>query len=164
MIVYTILNNKIVGIRNQQEPYTLLENERGSTEWYLKPFYNITTDEVEESITQQEIDDRIEAEAENLRNTTLNNRESDGTALFRTIRNFIFKKKDSGVISITLYRAIRNTLLPALTPLKNGDWDITQEYFTDGDTKYITPPTNAQLLILYTFIKDSVDTYVLDNY
>jgi len=156
MIVYKIKDNKIVEIRREANDYVIKVDEYSSTVWYLKPFF--TGADVVESITQQEIDDRAEQEADNLIEVNLNTREQDGNEFYIKVRNLAKKNYDLGNINPTQYKGIRVTLQPALQPLRWGDWDIAQD-----NINAISRPS-GNLGVLYDFLKNKVDQYVTDNY
>jgi hypothetical protein len=126
----------------------LIPSDFNGTEW-VQRVYNFTA---------QEIIDYDETQVENAIAQALDIREQDGIALFKRLRNLVNRKHSDAVISNAQYKGIRNTLQPALQPLRYGDWDIAQDNIDD-----IAPPS-GQLLALYTFIKDKIDTYVLENY
>ena len=156
MIVYKIKDGKIVSIFREDDNYQLQANEYSSNVWYLKPFFNGNA--VVESITQQEIDERAEQEADNLIEQNLNTREQDGNEFYIKVRNLVKKNYDLNNINQTQYKGIRVTLQPALQPLRWGDWDIVQDNIT-----LIARPT-GNLGALYDFLKNKVDQYVTDNY
>ena len=156
MIVYKIKDNKIVEIRREANDYVIKVDEYSSTVWYLKPFF--TGADVVESITQQEIDDRAEQEADNLIEVNLNTREQDGNEFYIKVRNLVKKNYDLNNINQTQYKGIRVTLQPALQPLKLGDWDLAQD-----NINAIARPS-GNLGALYDFLKNKVDQYVTDNY
>ena len=123
MIVYKILNDKIIGISRQADNYSLLTDERGSNTWYLKPHYNGT--EVEESITQQEIDDAAEAEAEQSVSNDLQTELNDGIEAAHKLK--IYLKRN---LSAANYKASRVLLRPVWESLRMGDWDIALDEIT----------------------------------
>ncbi len=58
MTVYTILNNRIIGIRQEPSNYVLLANERSSPTPFELAIYDVGSDSVIEGITQEQIDAR----------------------------------------------------------------------------------------------------------
>jgi len=154
MIVYKIKDNKIVGISRKDENYVVKVGEFSTDTWYEKPFFNGSA--VVESITQQEIDERADAEVELAVSQSLAQYKSDGMAFLRKVGAFVRRKYNDGDITQAQYKGIRVSLQPALQPLADGDWDIAQD-----NLNAITPPVNANMLAIYTFVKDKVDAYVL---
>ena len=152
MIVYKIKDNKIVGISRQANDYVLQANEYSSDVWYLKPFWNGTA--VVESITQQEIDERAEQEADRLIEQNLNTREQDGEEFYIKVRNLAKKHYNLGNINQSQYTNIRVMLQSVLQPLKLGDWDIAQDNII-----LITRPS-GNLGALYDFVKNNIDQYI----
>jgi bifunctional ADP-heptose synthase (sugar kinase/adenylyltransferase) len=154
MVVYTILNNGIIGIRNEGINYILNPNERGSTIWYQIPFYNIATDEVEESITQQQIDDRLEAQEKQTVAQLLAQFENDGKAFFHEIRVLVMYHYNKGTISEVQFNAIKDILRPAIAPLLIGEWDQAQI-----NIDALNRPSGV-LGNLYDFVKGGIDDYL----
>jgi len=154
MIVYKIKDNKIVSVSRQDDNYQLQANEYQTAVWHQKPFFNGSA--VVESITQQEIDERADAEIEKATTLTLEQYKKDGADFFNKVGNFVRRKYNDGDITQAQYKGIRVSLQPALQPLADGDWDIAQD-----NLNAITPPVNAKMLAIYTFVKDKVDAYVL---
>ena len=154
MVVYTILNNGIVGIRNEPIGYILNPNERGSTIWYQIPFYNITTDEVEESITQAQIDERLEAEEKQTVAQLLATFENDGKAFFHEIRILVMYHYNKDTITEVQFNAIKDILRPAIAPLLIGEWDQAKI-----NIDALNRPSGV-LGNLYDFVKNGIDTYL----
>ena len=147
MIVYKIKDNKIVGISRQANDYVLQANEYGSTIWYLKPFFNGSA--VVESITQQEIDDRAELEAEQTALNEFYKELQDGEKASYELIGYI---KRLNLTSAQLLNA-KKVLLPVYTALKNGMWDVAKE-----QVALINRPAGA-LGGVYDKIKARIDNY-----
>jgi hypothetical protein len=155
MVVYTILNNGIIGIRNEDINYVLQPNERSSTIWYQIPFYNIATDEVEESITQAQIDERLELEEKQTVAQLLAQFENDGKAFFHEIRVLVMYHYNKGTINQTQFNAIKDILRPAIAPLLIGEWDQAKI-----NVDALNRPSGV-LGNLYDFVKGGIDDYLL---
>ena len=154
MVVYTILNNGIIGIRNEPIGYILNPNERGSTIWYQIPFYNIATDEVEESITQAQIDERLEQQEKQTVAQLLAKFENDGKAFFHEIRILVMYHYNKGTITEVQFNTIKDILRPAIAPLLIGEWDQAKI-----NVDALTRPSGV-LGNLYDFVKNGIDTYL----
>ena len=156
MIVYKIKDSKIVSISRQNANYELQPNEYSSDVWYLKPFFNGSN--VVESITQQEIDERAENEAEITAENSVRERITDGETFFMNVATKVKRAYEAGNINATQYKTIRTSLKDVLLPLKIGDWDLAQDAINA-----ITRP-NGAMGVLYDFLKNKIDDYVLNNY
>ena len=147
MIVYKIKDNKIVSISRKDDTYQLQANEYSSDTWYLKPFWNGTA--VVESITQQEIDDRIEAEAEQSALNEFYKELQDGETASYELIGYI---KRLGLADAQLLNA-KKVLLPVYSALKNGMWDVALE-----EINLISRPS-GDLGTVYDKIKTKIENY-----
>ena len=85
-------------------------------------------------------------------------RERDGEEFFNNVYVKIKRHYDNGNINDAQYKAIRTSLTPALQPLKWGDWDLAQD-----NINAIQRPS-GNLSVLYDFLKNKIDDYILNNY
>jgi hypothetical protein len=123
MIVYKINNSKIVSINTEANDYVLQPNEYSSNVWYQKPHFNGSN--VVESITQQEIDDRIEAEAEELISRELLNDLNEGIKAANKLKVYLYRN-----LTTAQYVTTKKILLPTWTALMMGNWEIALEEIT----------------------------------
>ena len=156
MIVYTIKDNKIISIKNVDNTYELQANEYSSNTWYLKPFFNGSA--VVESITQAEIDERTEQEAEAEAERVVIKRTTDGQRFLNQIGTKVKRAYDKGDITQVQFKNIRSSVKDVLIPLTMGDWDLAQD-----NINAVSRPS-GQLGVLYDYIKNEIDTYVTNNY
>lgn len=155
IVVYKIKDNKIIEIARKADDYQLQANEYSSDTWFLKPSF--TGSAVVESITQQEIDDRLDAETEQAALAEADQREQDGRALIRDIRGRMRRKFNDGM-SLSNYKQIRSAILNALLPLKDGYWDDAKENID------AVPTQTGQKEVIRVWIKSKIDDYVTNNY
>lgn len=153
-IIYRIKNGNFDSIGKVADNYVAQPDEYLSDIEHKKPFFNGSA--VVESITQQEIDEKADYDIDRALTVQLNQYKKDGVAFLRKAGNFVRRKYNDADITQPQYKSIRVILQPALQPLADGDWDIAQD-----NLNAITPPTNANMLAIYTFVKDKVDAYVL---
>lgn len=116
--------------------------------------YNVVNKTQEEIDNyQQEIEDNDNASVFN------NNRKADGVILFDRIMSEIERRFLNNDISGQQAKTLESSLYPLIEPLYKGLWRLTK---TNLDNT--TPPTNATFLIVFNWIKNKVDAYVIDNY
>ena len=108
--------------------------------------------------TAQEIADYDDAQIENQALQLIQQRESDGNAFFYKVVTAIKRRYDEGNLTNAQYKNIRSSLKDVLLPLKFGDWDLAQDAINA-----INRPSGA-MGVLYDFLKNKIDSYVLDNY
>ena len=132
-------------------------NKRGDVFWDEENdrFQYESLEKTPEEIERIESENRINDEAALLEQKF----ENDGEKLHKRIRHLIRRKVKDETITLTQAKAIRNGLFEPLLPLKSGDWDIAK---TRVDA--IPIPTNVNLQALLTWIKNKIDTYILNTY
>ena len=147
MIVYKIKNNNPWSVREELDTYVLQENEYSSVIRYQKPFFNGTG--VVESITQQEIDNKTEAETQETNLTNARKELSDGQDASIELMAYI---KGLGLTGTPLLNA-KKALLPVYKALKDGIWDLAKE-----EIAKIARP-NGNFGTVYDTIKTRIDGY-----
>ena len=107
---------------------------------------------------QDEIDAKIEADAEQSALNIVSQRTRDGEDFFNKVATKVKRSYDDGNINQSQFKNIRTSLKDVLLPLRFGDWDLAQD-----NINAVTRPS-GQLGGLYDFLKNKIDQYVLDNY
>jgi tRNA(Ser,Leu) C12 N-acetylase TAN1 len=110
------------------------------------------------NFTQQEIDDYDQEQIDNAIDAIVNTYEADGRAFFVKLRRKIREYYDDGNITQAQYKNIRTSLQPVIQPLRYGDWDVAQD-----EINAISRPA-GQMGVLYDFLKNKIDQYIIDNY
>ena len=154
MTVYKIIDGVLKGWQKKPNGYTLKENEIFGADDLKKPRF--IDGEIVETWTQADQDAQDEATAQQTVSELLDKFEADGQQFLKTFRAYIRRQYDLDNLTTNQFKGIRNTLTPALQPLRYGDWDIAQD-----NVNAITPPTNAKLLSIYNKLKDRIDAYLL---
>ena len=108
--------------------------------------------------TAQEIADYDDQLIENQALSLLQQRESEGINFINKTVTAIKRRYDEGNLTQTQYKNIRTSLEPVIRFLKLGDWDLAQDTING-----ISRPS-GQMGILYDFLKNKIDEYVLNNY
>ena len=138
----------VPSITQYQRLESLIPSDFNGTQW-IQRVYNFTA---------QEIADYDEQQIENQTLQLIQQRESDGNAFFYKVVTAIKRRYDEGNLTNAQYKNIRSSLKDVLLPLKFGDWDLAQDAINA-----INRPSGA-MGVLYDFLKNKIDSYVLDNY
>lgn len=166
MIVYTILNEKIIDIRNEDDSYTPLENERTSNVRYEKPFYDINLDEVVDTWTQEDEDDEAENQEEIEATEAMKNHIEKGIKLHAKSygeiwRNVVKKNKLTKEKGRTLFKWLK----PTWEDLKNGDfieaYESISAVLTENDAEL---QNNPVMLDVLEWLKDLINDYKTNKY
>ena len=135
-------------ITQYQRLEDLIPSDFNGTNWVQRVY----------DFTAQEVIDYDELQIENAISQDLNTKQQDGETFFVQVRNKIRRFYNDGNINQTQYKSIRTSLQPVLQPLRYGDWDVAQD-----NINAISRPS-GQLGNLYDFLKNKIDTYIIDNY
>jgi len=147
-IIYKVKDAKIISISRQSNDYILKSNEYSSVTWYQKPFFNGNV--VIESITQIEIDAKIEYQSEQDLITQIKKELTDGIEASEKLVLYI---QQLGLKPDQLLTA-KKVLLPVYKALRDGNWDIAQE-----EMNLINRPSGA-FGVVYDTIKNRIDSYL----
>lgn len=134
----------------------LEDGEYSSLTKLLKPI--LINGVLTEGISQAEIDAKTEEDAEQNALNVVSQRISDGEDFFNKVATKVKRAYDDGNITQAQFKNIRTSLKDVLLPLRFGDWDISQEVING-----ISRPS-GEMGVIYDFLKNKIDQYVLDNY
>ena len=112
---------------------------------------DLSQEEQDVYIQQQEDNDSSAQKYQQLKN--------DGVQGFDRAYSMVFRKIDNGTITKTQGKNLMQALYPYLEPLYKGLWQLVKSNLSN-----VTPPNNADLLIIFNKIKNGVDNYVSKNY
>lgn len=110
--------------------------------------------------TQEELDEYQQELTDNDTASTNNNsRKDDGVVLFDRVMSEIERRYIDGEITGNEAETLESTLYTLIDPLYKGLWRLVK-----SNLNGTTPPANPTYLEVFNWVKNKVDTYVVDNY